>query len=78
MPKNTQLKQARLKRKVRKPREWTIEATAKKLDISDNYLTRLENGINSNPDMEILNRIIKLYGNNDGKKIIQDFLDIEL
>lgn len=66
----TNIKQARINRKLRKPNEWTLEKTALKLGISINYLTRLENGHEKNPSCQLLNEFIKIYGN----RILKDFL----
>lgn len=65
MAKVSKLKEARLKRK------WSLYKAAEEIGTSPAYLSRLERGVKNNPSIEMLSKIVKVYGD---KSILEDFL----
>jgi transcriptional regulator with XRE-family HTH domain len=54
-------------RRLRARRGWTLDAVAKRADVTVPYLSQLENGVRTNPSLPALRRLAKALGVPVGK-----------
>ncbi|MFZ3229885.1 MAG: helix-turn-helix transcriptional regulator [Pseudobdellovibrio sp.] len=54
--------EGRILKKLREKQGLSMRAVAEKLDLSDSYISQIENGRTNCPKGESLDRILKIYG----------------